>query len=111
MCPEGTQSPIRCPLLQSSPEGSGSCKFGTLFFVVIGSACGVFVIFVIVIVVACRPRKKENTYVQVSTPPLSQKTTSGARVVVDGDVIDADRCDGLGNSVIPEDDGPVYTGL
>jgi len=115
MCPTGSSSPTECSLLHVSKEGAESCDLHWSFFLIVGSSIILSIaVAVIVIFVFARQKKKAPSaqpYVCVATPPLTQKTTSGARVVVDGDIKDIDQCDDIQSTVIPEDDGPVYSGL
>jgi len=114
-CPEGCIKPIECPPLLNSNADGDDCIIASAFYGILAGGVVLIAIAVVFIVLAisCSRRKKADTtpYVSVPTPPLPQETTSGARVVVDGDIKDTDISDELHTSVIPEDDGPMYSGL
>ena len=120
MCPEGSEDHISCGLLHKSSPRSVKCSPSwALYIVVIAAIAGGVICIVGVYAVWTgsrnrRPRGRRYAEDEGEGAALlmGQKTTAGARIVVGGKVRNADYGDAFGEaSVIPDDDGPAYSGL
>ena len=105
--------------MHKSSPGSATCSPSWALYTVVAVASLAGAVVCIVGVYAaytglrsrrCGGRDEEDE--DVGAPLIRQKTTAGARIVVDGKVRNADYGDASDSaSVIPDDDGPIYGGL
>lgn len=119
MCPEGSANYVSCGALHKSSPGSATCSPSWALYTIVAAAvlAGAVICVVGVYTVWTGSRSwrrggRDEEEEGIEAPLVRQKTTTGARIVVDGKVRNADYGDAFSEaSVIPDDDGPVYGGL